>query len=704
MIAVLSSTQLTAQVTEVELENVIVTATRTERPEEELPRSTSIITREEIEEGSYSTISEVLSQEAGIFVVGANQNPGQVNTLFMRGTGSNQSIIMIDGVRMTDPSGVSNAVDLMELSLSNIEQIEVVRGAHSVIYGGSAIGGVINIITRKQDKPGLSVETNPSGGTFGDNTFEWGYDARVSYQTESGLYLSIDAASDYVNGMDATVDTITDPSVYNERDLDDFQRSEYQGKVGYNNEVIDLWWSYKVARTSSDVDDGAFMDDDNSTVDWQRDLISYGVNWTPKEHIGLSLNGGYSSMERIAIDDSSFIDPSGTYDQEYFRGEYTGTTLSNDLVFNMKTDYITLVAGAGGYFESMNNKTYTYLGAWAYEADYDLDTINPKATMVHGFVNATLHSPEGAVVLENVFMDLGVRYTNHSLFGANTTYQWTITGVVQENTAAYASLTTGFNAPSLYRLYEPTEHWMSEISRGNLALQPETSLSLETGLKYWAEHMRAQVAMFYSKISDGIEYVYLWDGSKDIDSLGFGDDRGDTYINLSEQRVNGIEASGEFRINEKWSVSGNVSVMITKAKFDPENASIEHTEGHHIQLFESGAFLDATENIVGLTRRANTANFTLKFTPVENLTMYGGMRYVSPRVDVFYDGSLGPFGALNSQMVDEFVLYDAGVFLQMNSMLSAGVRVNNILDRDYTEIFGYSTRGRGVFLTMRFRY
>lgn len=74
----------------------------------------------------------------------------------MRGANSNHTVIMVDGMRLSDPSSVDNALDLGELSLTNIERIEIVRGAHSTLYGSSAIGGAVNIITKKNDRLGFT--------------------------------------------------------------------------------------------------------------------------------------------------------------------------------------------------------------------------------------------------------------------------------------------------------------------------------------------------------------------------------------------------------------------------------------------------------------------------------------------------------------------------------------------------------------------
>ncbi|MEX2090320.1 MAG: TonB-dependent receptor plug domain-containing protein, partial [Bacteroidota bacterium] len=136
------------------LPEIVVTATRSERDPLRVGRSISVIPGNRLNGSLFQSIGEVLSQYEGIFVVGAGQNPGAVQSIFTRGSNSNHTTILIDDVRITDPSAVNNAADISELSFSNLDRIEIVRGSHGTLYGSSAIGGVINFVTRKKLDPG----------------------------------------------------------------------------------------------------------------------------------------------------------------------------------------------------------------------------------------------------------------------------------------------------------------------------------------------------------------------------------------------------------------------------------------------------------------------------------------------------------------------------------------------------------------------
>src|SRR6266550_7058303 len=137
-----------------EIPEVIVTATRTSENPNNIGRSVTVIQKDEIQKLQSNDLAQLLSMQEGISVTGSEENPGMTETIFMRGTNANHTLIMIDGVRITDPSSVNDALDLAEIPVSGFDQIEIVRGSHSTLYGSSCIGGVINLITAGKQSPG----------------------------------------------------------------------------------------------------------------------------------------------------------------------------------------------------------------------------------------------------------------------------------------------------------------------------------------------------------------------------------------------------------------------------------------------------------------------------------------------------------------------------------------------------------------------
>src|SRR6267142_3792168 len=104
------------------LKEVIVSASRYDQKILETPRSVTVINSDAIRNSVYNSVGDLLSKQPGIYIVGSNQTPGTNQSLFMRGANSNQVVVLMDGVRITDPSSPNNAIDLSELSLTNIKR------------------------------------------------------------------------------------------------------------------------------------------------------------------------------------------------------------------------------------------------------------------------------------------------------------------------------------------------------------------------------------------------------------------------------------------------------------------------------------------------------------------------------------------------------------------------------------------------------
>ena len=127
---------------------IVVTATRIPTPESEVGSSVTVITAEDIRNKQYRTVPEALRAVPGLDVVQAG-GPGQQTSVFIRGASSSHTLVLVDGINIADASSPNGAVDFSGLMLDNVERIEVVRGPQSTLYGANAIGGVINIISRK---------------------------------------------------------------------------------------------------------------------------------------------------------------------------------------------------------------------------------------------------------------------------------------------------------------------------------------------------------------------------------------------------------------------------------------------------------------------------------------------------------------------------------------------------------------------------
>jgi len=147
------------------MEPVLVTATRTELPRDDVLASVEVITREELARLPAADVADALRWRTGMEVARTG-GPGQQTSLFIRGSESNHTLVLVDGVRI-NPGTIGSAA-LQNISPDLIERIEVVKGPRSTLYGSDAIGGVVNVITRRRDASGLEVEAG--GGSYGTRT------------------------------------------------------------------------------------------------------------------------------------------------------------------------------------------------------------------------------------------------------------------------------------------------------------------------------------------------------------------------------------------------------------------------------------------------------------------------------------------------------------------------------------------------------
>ncbi|PWJ43038.1 TonB-dependent receptor plug domain-containing protein [Sediminitomix flava] len=688
-----------------QLNEVVISASKILQAPNEIGRSITVLNSSDIQNSIYNNAAELLSQQEGIYIVGTGQNPGSLQSMYLRGANSEHTSIFIDGVRITDPSSVDNGINLAELSLANIERIEIVRGSHSTLYGSSAIGGSINIITKRGGKKGLSGNVSAEAGTFGESTSQFTENIALNYSLGNGFYATAELYNTNVKGLDATVDTVK-ADIFKNRDQDNFDKLDVIGKVGYQDNKWDAFISYKKTDQISDIDDGAYRDDDNYTVDFKRDLINYQLAYRFSEKLNLNFVGGYTDMSRLALDDSSVVDTEGNTDGTFSSSEYEGSVLNNELQLRYQSDFISLIAGLSNYKETMTSRTYYYSSAWDYKSESNLDSLGIEATINSAFLHTTLNGGLVSNSLKGFNLALGGRLNDHSTFGNNFTYEINPSYKINK-TLVYASYGAGFNAPALYRLYSPNQNFISEVTRGNLDLEPETSTSFELGVKQQiGKSTEITISAYQTVVDNLIEYVYLWDKEIPIEELGNdwmrNDSRGDTYINAGEQTNKGIEVTLRSQLSNQLLLTGNFSYTEGDLKYDPSYS--DFTNDYYVQLYSTGDFLTKEVEVNGLVRRSNTFNASLTYIPIQKLRLSADIRHVGRRNDIFYDNSLGPWGALGQNEVDSYTLTGFTANYNIMDGLNATLRVDNLFDVDYQEIYGYTTRGRSFYLRLNYSF
>ncbi|MCC7303372.1 MAG: TonB-dependent receptor [Bacteroidia bacterium] len=693
------------------LNEVVITATRTAGDPLEVPRSITVITGEQINSSGAKNLQEVLVTAAGLSVIGTGQNFGSTSTVFTRGTAGNHTTIMIDGVRVSDPSSPANTFDLSEISLANIDRIEIVKGSNSTLYGSSAIGGVINIITRVPDSAGFHLSTaaffgNYTGNSDWDKKHEQGwisdYSLNLSYKFKPGFYIGAGALRRLAHGFNSTVDTVVSTGTYKHPEQGDFyEKIGLNGFLGFKNEK----WNVKLGglheRQYTGIDDGPYKDDDNYSVYVPRTLFHLNATHYFNERHSVSVSAGHTSMKREATDDSSLVTP-GSYDMTFMENNFHGKSYSSDLMYHGKFKGLSVLAGGGVAGESMGGNTYLYANSmWGlYEDSTDIDSLNLHTQTISLFTRLELEGSVFGEKMKDFRLAVGLRYADHSQFGDVFTWDLGPSYKYSRKGLLYFSWAGGFNAPSLYQSFTPEKDPFSGIQRGNEFLRPEYSQSFEVGIKQRVSgEISWSAALFRTQVRDVIDYVYLWDGSVVIDSLNFMHYKGDRYLNIGSTVATGMELSINAQLSPQLELS--VSLTVLGGKFLPkQEQDTVHTKGHHVQIFSNGAFVTDGQEIYGLPRRHSSGTLALQWKPQKSLSIFSMAKYAGNRTDLVYDNTLGPYGAQTTTGLSDIFLLDMRVKYEINRRLNASVYAENILNEKYEEIRGYASRGRGWYLKL----
>jgi vitamin B12 transporter len=687
----------------IDLDQVMVSGSRVEESIKDIPRNVTVIDRQKIEKSGYMHLGELLTREAGIFVVGTGQTPGSTQSIFMRGAASNQTAILINGIRVTDPSTPNGVIDLSELSLMDIERIEIVRGSQSSMYGTSGIGGTINLITRSQRRAGTAVTGRMQTGTFGDNSSLFQYQAQLENRSESGWIMGASVDHRLVQGLNAALDTLNDPNVFRVNDQDNFEKIDFGAKLGKAFSKGDFELNYRRSWQEADIDAGAFRDDDNNILRFQRDWLQSRLNFNPSENISLSLISGYSISNRLNLNDSSVIDAEGNTDQSYFEGNYQGQLFTSELQSVWNTKAFRLVSGLGSYSERMEFDTYFFSdGPWGpFESVVNYDSLDLTARQNYLFSQITLNGETFGSNLSAFGLTVGGRFTNHNTAGNNFSYEFSPNYKFGDKSILFFNYNAGFNAPSLYQLYDPNQGFGAFTTRGNQDLKTENSRSLELGTRISQGNFQWNISLFSSVVTDAIEYVYLWRNGNSIANLTGSDFAGDTYINVAKQRTNGAELGFSSVLFSKLKADFNVSYIEGEYEYNVDDLPARLAEGHHLQLYNNGLFLNSDKTDDQLVRRPNfMSNLQLYYDFDAKWQAGGYVRYVGARPDVSYNGALGPYGALMAQNVAAYSTVDLQLSYAINPSLKVMARTENLLDNQYSEINGFATRGRSFYLQL----
>ncbi|MCX7886039.1 MAG: TonB-dependent receptor [Verrucomicrobiae bacterium] len=456
--ALAAATRAAEPATTNRLPEVVVTSTRIPTPSEKTPTALTIITAEEIALRQASRVEELLRDVPGLEVVQTGQ-PGAQTSVFMRGSKSQHTLVLVDGVPVNN--GFQTAFDFAHLPVDNIERIEVLRGPQSTLYGSEAIGGVINIITKRgADKPTGSAMIE--GGSWQSlhtrGQFAGAFDK-----------LSLSAAASYFT---------TD----NDRPNAFYHRQDYTARAAYQLlERLQIAVQASYLDSKNGVPDSRFTPDPNDFQRNESSFVAMTVEAQPMEKWDATLRLSYMQERMEAIGPA---DP-------YHPWPYA-TDVDTSRRF---LDWQNLVHLAD------QHKVLFGLSVSDVDGDYDdgWAKFNRTTTTVSGYGQYEFAPIERLTFTAGGRVDDSNRYGTHGTYRFGT--RFTTPGT---DTILRASVGTGFRAPSFLDLYYP--------GFSNPNLKPEKSLGWDAGFEQaaWNNKLRFGATYFQNEYDDLIVLDAFW--------------------------------------------------------------------------------------------------------------------------------------------------------------------------------------------------
>lgn len=440
------------------LGGVVVTATRTAVTADQEVAPVIVITAQQIQMSGASAIGDLLQQYAGLDIA-SNGGPGQPTSLFLRGTNSNQTLVMINGVKINPADGSGAA--LQNIHLNDIERIEIVKGPRAALYGSDAIGGVINIITR-QASEGSHYGAYAGAGRYGtdDNGGHFDYG-----QGQSAFGVSAD--NYHTDGFPAVAGSDIDNG-----NTDRTWNAYGHTQVGGVDMDIKHWQSTGKTQYMGFSDNPPYglipLDED-----FQNQVTSLGLTGNPLSgwRSNLNLSHMLDQTDQIQADP---YNPAQIPD--FVHTQRNVIDWQNDVALS---EYQLLTAGI--YYEDQHASSQSY--GLAYDVPDRIHAL---------YLEDDLDAGDNHLVV-------AARETHDQEFGNHLTWNADYAYDVSDATRLTAGAGTGFRAPSASELYG---------FGGNPDLQPETSKNLEVGMRQKiAANQIFTLSIFRNNLDNLIQFV-----------------------------------------------------------------------------------------------------------------------------------------------------------------------------------------------------
>jgi vitamin B12 transporter len=556
-----------------DLDETIVTATRTPVALDAVGAPVIVISRDDIERSLASDVSELLQTHAGLEIA-RNGGPGQTTSLFTRGTESNHTVVLIDGVRI-NPGTIGGAA-LQNIAPESIERIEIVKGPRSSLYGTDAIGGVVQLFTRGAAKDGASAGatfgSNHTQQTFGDVALTPGEKMRLgfggSYAESDGMPVFVDDNLDRgyrnVTGRASLEYLATDQLTVRARAWDTSGRTEYS------------------SQTFSDPPYAA------ASQDFENSVYSAEIEYRRAEGFGVRATVSH------ALDDIEQLQPGfGPSEFDYARTARTNVDVQVDLA-QIGTHALTF-----GLQRSDENTR-----AQSFGTVFDEDTLVTQAFVQDQFEIGRLTSR------------LALGGVDHETFGSELTWNAEFGVAFDTGTRVTLSGGTAFRAP------DSTDRFGFG---GNPDLDPEVSEQVEFSVRQkLGERHQLSLSAFDNRIKDLIEYVII-----DFDTF-----EGQNQ-NVERARIKGVELGYNFT-GEAWHARAELTLQDPRDETTDERLLRRSREALVVAVNRDVGALDVGVDIAAVGDRMDfgfptdvtldsytLVNATLRYRVNDALTLQG---------------------------------------------------------------------------------
>lgn len=527
--------------------DVVVTATRTQEEVKAVPQTVEVITKEDIEQLGATDVYSALRLAANVDVTSAGMAGHNV---MIRGMSTNHTLILIDGKRFAgeDTSATQNVYALGRLSLSNIERIEIVRGSASAQYGSDALGGVINIITKKSKEPsvmvGLStgseainnyyhidfgkqgnfsstfdmrfsdIRKNMQAGDEGSNYYGPIQDFNFAGTWDLGNDKEIDLTLGYYNEHTKAdyADKYTSTGVFqtskDKKEWYDYRRYDYS--LGYSGKTDNSDYMIRTFYSRLDKENNLYNYRDNFPGEMENYLGSMypKYDWDKSTYTLWGIEG----KNTIQLSDNHLL----TFGGEYRQNKVEGTRLSDG------GDNVHQVSQSGN--EIVSNKYYSdkEINTWA------------------GYIQDEWQVNDKLLVIPSV------RYDHDSSFGGEVTPKIGATYFISDNSRIKANWGKGFKAPTISELYMAMHRAMGGQTvnvYGNPDLKPEKSTSWDISFEAEKDNNFGKLTYFNNDVKNLITTKQI--GSSYYDQ---------SYVNVDEAEIDGVEMEIGRNLDDKWTI------------------------------------------------------------------------------------------------------------------------------------------------------